>query len=544
MKPNARALWNRIPSTVFLAALLLLGFALRVAYLTEDRFHADEALYAGWALLIPDGDPLLLSVPVDKPPLYLYTLAGSLGAFGRSEVAARLPGLASSVLGIALCYRLGRRLYGQGVGTLAALFLALSPFDILFARTTFTDSMLVMWMLAALYAVSAGRWLVTGLALGLAFATKQHALFLVPLVLAVGWTRPHAPAREGSRATIGCLPDPPDSRSSTDTIRRERIWRGAKGLLACALGFAFPLAGVIAWDSARWADRPGYWHQSALSYGGLVWAPFAGWGERLVEWAGWSRYLAGSPVLAILLVAGIIALLAHGWRRHPGDRRTWLDTTFVAYALGYLVAHVVLRFSVWDRYLLPLAPLTALLLARIVVWIGQGARRGSDQSRQEAAAANHFLRVLRVSVVSFLFLSALLSAWKAAHNGYPIGGEHWAYQGLDQVAAYLEQNAPPGAVLYHHWLRWHYSYYLYDAGFELRWWESEEHLRREALRTPERAQYIVLPDWRTLEPDVEGIAFQPLYQAHRRDGSVSLTVYRVEPQQLASPIDRTEKGSE
>jgi hypothetical protein len=543
MKPSARALWNPIPSAALLTAILLLGFALRVVYLTTDRFHADEALYAGWALLIPDGDPLLLSVPVDKPPLYLYALAGSLRVFGRSEVAARLPSLASSVLGIALLYRLGRRLYGQGAGTLAALFLALSPFDILFARTAFTDSMLVMWMLAALYAVSKGRWFVTGLALGLAFATKQHALFLAPLVIAVGWMRPGT-SREGSCATASCLPDPPDARSSAGAIRRERIRREAKGLLACALSFALPLSGVIAWDSTRWADRPGYWHQSALSYGGLVWAPFAEWGERLVEWAGWSRYLAGSPVLALLLVAGITALLAHGWRRHPGDRRTWLDTTFAAYALGYLVAHIVLRFSVWDRYLLPLAPLAALLLARIVVWIGQGARRGSDQSRQETAPTHPLLRALRVSVVSLLLLSALLSAWRAAHNGYPVGGEHWAYQGLDQVAAYLRQNAPPGAVIYHHWLRWHYTYYLYDAGFELRWWESGDHLRREALRTPERAQYIVLPDWRTLEPDAEGIAFQPVYEARRRDGSVSLTVYRVEPQQLASPVDRAEKGSE
>ena len=114
MKANARALWTLIlpghGRLALLTAILLLGFALRVTCLTTDRFHADEALSAGWALLIPDGDPLLLSVPVDKPPLYLYTLAGSLIAFGRSEVAARLPGLASSMLGIAILYRLSRRL--------------------------------------------------------------------------------------------------------------------------------------------------------------------------------------------------------------------------------------------------------------------------------------------------------------------------------------------------------------------------------------------------------------------------------------------------
>jgi predicted membrane-bound dolichyl-phosphate-mannose-protein mannosyltransferase len=547
MKAYARTLRNSIwpgpHPLALLTATLLLGLALRVACLTADRFHADEALYAGWALRIPDGDPLLLDVPVDKPPLYLYTLAGSLIAFGRSEFAARLPGLASSMLGIALLYRLGRRLYGTPAGLLAALFLALSPFDLLFARTAFTDSMLVMWMLAALWAAAAGRRFLAGIALGLAFATKQHALLAIPLAIALGWmhARP-APGTWGRRA-------------------------GELGIYT--LGFALPLAGVIAWDSARWANRPSYWHQSASSYGGLAWAPPAKWGERLIEWIGWARYLAGSRVLAVLAVLGIAALLVHGRRREPGTRETRLDTLFVAYGVSYILAHTVLQFSVWDRYLLPLAPLVALLLARIVVQIDRATRRGMEGAATSAprgmetapthvseprgmeTAPTHagaprgmetaatstgtlcvlrvsvvplLLRVLRISVVFLLFLSA----WTAARNGYPIGGEHWAYQGLDQVAAYLKENAPPDAVLYHHWLRWHYSFYLYGTTFELRWWESGEHLRREALRTPERAQYIVLPDWRILDPDAEGIAFRPVYETRRQDGSVSLTVYRVE----------------
>ena len=517
---------NHTRTLALLTAILLLGFALRVAYLTADRFHADEALYAGWALLIRDRDPLLLSVPVDKPPLYLYTLAGSLIAFGRSEVAARLPSLAASTVGIALVYRLGRRLYGRSVGLWAALFLALSPFDVLFARTAFTDSMLVMWTLAALCAAAAGRWLATGLLLGLAYARKQHAALLIPLVIAVGWTQNPAP---------------------------ERYRRGARGLLAGALGFTLPFGLVTLWDAPRWAARPGYWQQSAMSYGGLVWAPVAEWGERLVEWLGWARYLTGSPVSGIMLVAGCVALLVYGWRRHPGTRQTWLDTVLIAYGVGYLAVHAVLEFSIWDRYLLPLAPLVGLLLGRIVVWTSESTRHGADQSRRSTppkipppihrALPGWTVRPGMVPLFLFLSLS-LLSGWKAARNGYPIGGEHWAYQGLDRVAAYLRENAPPDAVLYHHWLRWHYTYYLYESPFELRWWQSGEHLQREAMRSPERAQYIVLPDWRTLEPQAEGIRLRPVYETRRRDGSVSLRVYRVEPVQLASEAEREEGGAE
>jgi len=532
---------KKVRPLALLTAILLLGFALRVAYLTVDRFHADEALYAGWALLIRGRDPLLLSVPVDKPPLYLYTLAGSLIAFGPSEVAARLPSLAASVLSIALIYLLGRRLYSPSVGTWAALFLALSPFDILFARTAFTDSMLVMWTLAALCAAAAGRWFATGLFLGLALATKQHAVLLIPLVAAVGWVQ------------------------QTSITGRSR--RRTRGLLAGSLGFALPLGLVTAWDAPRWAIRPGYWQQSAMSYGGLVWAPIAKWGERLVEWLGWARYLAGTPVLGAMLIVGCVTLLVYGWRRHPGTRQTWLDTTFVAYGIGYLVVHIVLGFSTWDRYLLPLASLVGLLLGRIVVWASEATRCGSDQSRQEIVATissfgstrvrdarlgdgeprtrrERYPGALRAFVAPLLLSLALFSGWKAARNGYPIGGEHWAYQGLDQVVAYLQENAPPDAVLYHHWLRWHYTYYLYDTQFELRWWQSGEHLQREAMRSPESAQYIVLPDWRTLEPDAEGIRLHLLYAARRQDGSVSLRLYRVEPIQLAAEAEREEGEAE
>jgi hypothetical protein len=124
-------------------------------------------------------------------------------------------------------------------------------------------------------------------------------------------------------------------------------------------------------------------------------------------------------------------------------------------------------------------------------------------------------------------LVALYSGGKAALNGYPVGGEHWAYQGLDDVVAYLVEHAAPDAVLYHHWLRWHYTYYLQGTDFELRWWQSSEHLYREATRTPDREQYVVLPDWGTLDPRSEGIVLEPVYETRRWDGSVSFRVYRI-----------------
>jgi 4-amino-4-deoxy-L-arabinose transferase-like glycosyltransferase len=531
-------------SQFLLVAILLFGFLLRVAYLTEDRFHADEALYSGWALRILDGDPFLLDVPVDKPPLYLFSLATSFGLFGGSELAARLPNLAASMVNTALVYALASRLYGSRAARWAMLFVTCSPYDVLFARTAFTDPMLVTFTLAALYAVVKRHWLWTGLWLGLAFATKQHAVILYPLVFAVGWVGNVGAGLK--RRDVDWVKE----RNPTPT--RRRVLSGTRSLLYSLLGFAVPFALVTWWDAQRWAIRPGYWQQSTLSYGGLVWATAAEWGERLVEWLGWARYLFGSPVLCVAFALGLAFLLVWNWRNQPQDRRTRIDTLLAAYMVAYIVLHTVAGFSVWDRYLLPLAPLAALLGGRMAVhlfpalqartpaahtprgWIEAQDPTSISTDRGYLARTLRLVssygartRLLRPLPSILLCLLLLFSGVKAALNGYPIGGDHWAYQGLDEIVAYLKANAPSDAVLYHHWLRWHYTYYLYGTSFDLRYWESGEHMLREALRTPERTQYVVLPTWRTKDPSAKGLSLVPLLSTQRRDGSVSLVLYQV-----------------
>jgi hypothetical protein len=544
---------------VFLTPLLLVAFFLRVAYLNHDRFHGDEALYAGWALRILDDDPLLLDEPVDKPPLYLYALAATMHIFGRSEVAARLPNLAASIASIALVYRLGAALYGRRTGLWAALFVSLSPFDILFARTAFTDSWLVLWTLLAANTLLSRRWFWAGLALGLAFATKQHAIVLAPLVLLLWLAKSPVIPSFTFRNDLTVIPsERSESRdlprrvanviSSERSAPRSPYSGTIARILASLLGLAIPVALATWWNSARWAIRPGYWRQSALSYGGLAWAAPATWGARFLEWSAWARYLVGSPLLYALLLSGTAALLAWGWRTRRGSAHLRRDTTLVGYAVGYLVLHTVLSFSIWDRYLLPLVPIAALLLARIVE-VGSGLFRALPsplrapvlRHRHPVGGARllHSLRrdtrcplmrpVARTLVLALVLLVALYAGGRAALNGYPVGGEHWAYQGLDHVVAYIKQHAAPDAAIYHHWLRWHYTYYLYGTGFELRWWENSAHLCREVLRTPGQEQYLVLPAWGTLDPTAPDITLDLVYETRRQDGSISFHVYRVHP---------------
>jgi hypothetical protein len=256
-----------------------------------------------------------------------------------------------------------------------------------------------------------------------------------------------------------------------------------------------------------------------LSYGGLAWAPAGEWGTRFTEWLSWARYLAGSTPTGIAFVCGVVILLVWSWRQPAETRQRWLDTLWAVAVFAYLALHSVLAFSIWDRYLLPLAAPVALLGARIVDGLG----------RVQADLNQHsVLRSVRHAIPYLAVLLALVFGIRAATNGYPIGGEHWAYQGLDTISDHLEERAAPDAVIYHHWLRWHYTYYLHGTGFELRWWRDGAHLRQEARKSADREQYIVLPTWRPLDPDIKGVHFVPVLETRRKDGSVSLELCRIE----------------
>jgi hypothetical protein len=140
-------------------------------------------------------------------------------------------------------------------------------------------------------------------------------------------------------------------------------------------------------------------------------------------------------------------------------------------------------------------------------------------------------------VLGVLALAALLlpAARAAAQSRYPIGGDHGAYDGVDDTAAYLN-TLPAGTVLYDHWLSWQWSFYLFDGPVYVAWFPTPDALARD-LRTFGAAspRYLVVPVW---ESDAElraaaasaGFVFEPRFVARRRDGPVTFTVYALVPQ--------------
>jgi 4-amino-4-deoxy-L-arabinose transferase-like glycosyltransferase len=502
-------------------AVLVVGMVLRGLLLDRPGLHPDEALYASWALRIADGsDPALLRVYVDKPPLVLYLLAGLFRLAGfdgltlpdapRLILAGRLAALLASGASLALLWLMARRVYGPRVALGALALIALSPLAVRLSPTLFTDPWLTLWILLGLWAALARRPWLAGIACGLAYATKQQALLFAPLLLAVFLLNAYRPMAPTLAQTV-----------STSRL----TWRWLNG---CALVAVV----VLWWDSLRWQWMPSYWERSAQTYGGVALALDAGLPHRLAQWGELLAYGFGWPLWLALAVLITWALLRRRGRLVAAlSGIHWFDGLLLVFSVSYLLLHVATNLAPWDRYLLPLLPLLALLLARGATWAW-------DAVFDRAQPAGRTGWAMTASVAG-LALGLLYAGCTASFVDLPLG-DGGAYDGAQQVAAHVRIAEPSGAILYHHWLGWHYNFYLYDAPVELRWWQDPIDLARKAAANPGQRQLIAFPAGRMQEDmraalAASGLALSPVLVAADAHGAPSVTLYRIEPVLAGAP---------
>ncbi|MBM4424073.1 MAG: hypothetical protein FJ030_11885 [Chloroflexi bacterium] len=475
--------------------ILLITFALRAAPLTDNRFHPDEALYAAFARLIASGrDPLLSTIVADKPPLPFYLMAASMTVFGGTEFAARLPSLFASLITVAILHRLTRTIYNGDAATFSALTLALSPMAILFAITLFTDTLLAAFIFFSLLCAARQQWSTAGWAFGLAFACKQTALFFLPLIIAFGITSFFHRRDLSKRFSV----------TSVFSVMKSFLLP----TILCA-------AAIFLWDFARHAPIS-FWIQGyADNNPGRLVRSNEIW-PRLSAWIDLLRHLTGSSIINIALLIGLPLLLFFNRRSIPALH----DFILAGFTLAFLAGYWLLAFNVWDRYLLILTPIIALLTGRLLDRLAFLALRFTPH-------APRFTLLL-----SFLIL--LPSSLTAARSGFPIGGDHGAYDGIDEIAATL-RGVPPGSVLYDHWLSWELGFYLFDGPTYFVWMPGPgtlaDDLKSFGHTSP---RFIVSPSWESFaeaQAAIESAGFtaEPIQQTHRRDGSLSFTLYQVLP---------------
>jgi 4-amino-4-deoxy-L-arabinose transferase-like glycosyltransferase len=548
--------------------LTLFALALRVIpWLAGYPLHRDEALYGAWARLIASArDPLLLTAWVDKPPLAIYLMAGSLQLFGVSRLALRVPGMLAALLTTPIVYALTLRLchtsadagataerpHAHAVAALAGLLYALSPFAILFAPTAFTDGWLTLFLLVSAWAALAGRPFWAGLALGCAVASKQQGVLAVPLVIAmIGF---------GPAFAVPALPGPALPGAS-----RRRWPRVLAALGLVLLGFALIFGPLMYWDSLRWAKRPSFWDRSMATYGPLGLAPLAAWPTRAAEWGSLLAYFYGRPIIsaAVFLLAalgatspfpvreGVGVLGTPGVRFRlsaregvgvlgtPGVKFRLSPWQFLLlYVAGFIALHWLISFQAWDRYLLPLVPLVGILAARGVADFVPSVLRmlpGAVRPPWRASWSKFCALILAVALGG--------SAWLGIDARLPVGSDHGAYDGLDHVISTVTAR-PADSVIYYQSLGWFFDFYLFDAPQTRRWWGTPWKLADDAgttaRRQPGREQWLVLTGWEDAPADdarlalaARGLTLVPQAVIRRADGTRSFLLYRILPATLA-----------
>lgn len=523
-----------VPAAVGLAVLVALLLPLNL--LANQPLHHDEALYATWAVTLAAGDdPWLSAIPIDKPPLFLLLVAGAFRLLGVTETVARLPSLLATAAVVLLTYLLGSKLYNEATGLLAAWLTALSPFTILFAPTALTDPTLVALVLAACLAAAYERAGLAGIGAALAIATKQQGIFFVPLIagclFVTKWQRDRVVGSLVAETRQG-----PDQSATSHVLPSTSYASLASSFF---LGLFLTFLPFIGWDLSR-SQPSAFFQQSLNNYGGLT-LDVTDFNERWLGFMELLRYGTGSLFLNFIFLVGLPILIIYNFYdlytirktnspspSYPLNAHLPFDLLLTFFCIVFLLLHTLFSFQVWDRYLLGLIPLLALLLARILLlpWT-----LIENYILTTPTPFRQWSRLIFGCGLAILLTACLARPVEdAVHGRYPLGSNSQAVAGIEQIVAYLQGHVGANTTLYHHWLGTHWRFYLRGYPYDLQFWDTPEELAAKA----KPGHLIAFPAWRS---DTEarlalfetGLGLRELARAYKPDGSPSVILYRLEP---------------
>lgn len=446
MTPLTRSPWS---ARIVLFLILVLALFLRFYGLEWDRgylFHPDErqllVVTDGLSFPWPPDWPLLLSpqspwnpqfFAYGSLPIYLLRACASLAGFYDPDLASiqsiHLVGRALSALfdtgTVWLIYHLGRKLYNQAVGLLAAALVTLTVLHIQLAHFFTVDSLLAFFVvLTVLLAVdlvrkpSLGRGLLVGIAWGMALASKVSAAPLLAVVI-LAWL-------------FGTLAQPPG-----------RSWPLAwgKALLGGALTGLAALATFLFYEPYALIDVAAFLidviHEGYMARG-VVDIPYTRQFigtlpyiypiQQAIIWSmGIPLGVAGFSAAAGALIQGLVALARRQWQR-AGE--LWMPLAWFLPYFG-LTGSFHAKFL---RYMLPVTPFLCLWAA----W-ALGELTSAQGRLRRAWRALGVVGVVLILLSTGAYALAYLNVYRQTHP--------WI-----QATAWLCKNLPENSrLLIEHW---------------------------------------------------------------------------------------------
>ncbi|MEK7214352.1 MAG: glycosyltransferase family 39 protein, partial [Chloroflexota bacterium] len=307
----------------------------------------------------------------------------------------RLPTALLGTAVIPLTYGLGQRLLGERAGLLAALFCALTSYQVYYSRYPRSYMLLTLLAVAAalsLYGALHQRrwrhWALHGAAVVLALYTHPYAFFLLPALwgFALLWSlrnriRTLVPvARRDPRPDVD--PQPPEKREdlfSGDTPKfpRQRataLWHSRPGgheptdsertLVPLFVTAGLALSAYLPWLSVSWAQWGG------VSQGADAWIEPVTLDtlKTIYDWLWFKTRLDYNPPVDLLLRGGrylFSALLLATWWWGRRRWETWYTAALTLVPIALPLTFSIVAVPLLDpRYLVVASPFLA-------VWVGQ-----------------------------------------------------------------------------------------------------------------------------------------------------------------------------
>ena len=174
-----------------IAALCAAGLIVRLALFSGYQGQ-DDRIYIFYAEHLASTG----HVPVDVKNQWIgriggwVPVAGSIRAFGASELSLASWSLVCSLALIATVYLLGRLLFDRRIAISAGILAVAFPLEIIYSTTDYVDVPAGFWIVLSLYfflkqcrkATGFGPGLLSGVALGIAYLCRETAIFAIPPV--------------------------------------------------------------------------------------------------------------------------------------------------------------------------------------------------------------------------------------------------------------------------------------------------------------------------------------------------------------------------
>ncbi|MDA8263539.1 MAG: glycosyltransferase family 39 protein [Actinomycetota bacterium] len=375
-------LWSRLREGAAWQIAGVLGIAglVRLVDLGRFGYNGDEAVYAGQAASLA-GNPLFVNqFPIFRAhPLLVPVLMSPLYARGTPDLRGRVVMALFGVALVAGCYLAGRELYNHRSGRLAALLMAVMPYEVTISRQVLLDGPAVAFTVFSLWMLA--RWVRRGGTLWLASSAALLALAVL------------------SKETMVVMA----GGAGAFLLASRRVDHPLKSIAVFGVTLALVSAGGVA---------------------ALVLSSHAATGGDYIAWQltrssnhALAFYLTTvTPAMGLLVVGCAAGALV---QRRNGN---WQGLLLGSWALAPIIFFQLYPLKGFS-YLLPAAPPIALLAARFlrtVRWGGRLSEEGARIARTALSAA--IAASLAIGVWATVF-SSPASAGMAGTGGLPGGRE-------------------------------------------------------------------------------------------------------------------------